>query len=422
MTPAVVGGQAGEASRDPGNAKLRSRDWILLPLLALLTIAVLVLGTESVAGHLFRAPTSTTLGCLVLNDPSTGVRGKPNSVCTQKSLESDATEYRFNSCGHRAGMECGPKQPGTFRIVLVGSSVNFGMWVPREKSFAALLPEELSQSIGRKVEVYNEAMQWGFPASTAIRFHEVFDQNPDLILWPLTPTDIANASQVMPFIPTMTPVDKAGSKARNLDRLKLTFSSLPTWNRLTSIWADPVLSAWNRQVESFRGSPSGVLLEHLLYANQSLYLKSYLMGKDSERGFLKAEPSAIWQKNLEDFDKDDAEIESQARAAGVPVVAVLLPDRAQAAMLSNGDWPAGYDPYKLNQQLRAIVLSHGGTYIDILPDYRTLVNPERHYFPADGHPDASGHAILARMLAKHLTDGDVPALRATAQVAQAQGK
>ena len=59
-------------------------------------------------------------------------------------------------------------------------------------------------------------------------------------------------------------------------------------------------------------------------------------------------------------------------SAGIPLVAVLVPDRTQAAMISMMDeCPKGFDPYKLGNELRSIIVSHGGTYIDILPEFRT---------------------------------------------------
>jgi hypothetical protein len=84
-------------------------------------------------------------------------------------------------------------------------------------------------------------------------------------------------------------------------------------------------------------------------------------------------------------------------------------------MISMGKWPDGYDPYKLDNELRAIITRHGGIYIDILPGYRALPNPEEDYFPVDGHPNASGHAIISGMLAKALTNGSIPALKAATQ-------
>jgi hypothetical protein len=142
-------------------------------------------------------------------------------------------------------------------------------------------------------------------------------------------------------------------------------------------------------------------------------VSSYLRGGDEHSGFLKAEPSADWKNRLRQTDMDVANMQARASAAGIPFVTVLLPNRSQAAMISMGEWPAGYDPYKLEGELRSIVTSHGGIYIDILPDFRNIPNPERYYFPVDGHPDANGHAIIAGMLAKELARGAVPGLRAT---------
>ena len=64
--------------------------------------------------------------------------------------------------------------------------------------------------------------------------------------------------------------------------------------------------------------------------------------------------------------------------------------------------PKGFDPYKLGNELHAIVVSHGGTYIDILPEFRTVPNPQLGYFAIDGHPNAYGHAMIARFLTDKL--------------------
>jgi hypothetical protein len=84
-------------------------------------------------------------------------------------------------------------------------------------------------------------------------------------------------------------------------------------------------------------------------------------------------------------------------------------------MISMGKWPTGYDPYKLDEKLRFIIVSHGGIYLDILPQFRKVPSPEQYFFPVDGHPTSGGHAIIATLLAKELTGGAVPALNASAQ-------
>jgi hypothetical protein len=74
-----------------------------------------------------------------------------------------------------------------------------------------------------------------------------------------------------------------------------------------------------------------------------------------------------------------------------------------------GTWPNGHDPYRLGLELRDIVTRHGGTYLDILPDFRSLPNAERYYFPVDTHPDARGHLLISNMLAAALSHGGLPA-------------
>ena len=132
--------------------------------------------------------------------------------------------------------------------------------------------------------------------------------------------------------------------------------------------------------------------------------------------YLRASNSVDWQSKLTRFATYSASIESKARAAGVPAVSVYFPLRAQAAMISGGKWPKDFDPYKLDDELRSITTSQGGTFVDILPDFQTVPNPEQNYLPIDGHPTAAGHAILTEFLAKELTSGAIPALRASGEM------
>jgi hypothetical protein len=98
----------------------------------------------------------------------------------------------------------------------------------------------------------------------------------------------------------------------------------------------------------------------------------------------------------------------------VPVAVTLLSERPQAAMIARGEWPASFDPYKLDTELRsAIALAHG-TYLDILPELTHVPNMERHFMPLDGHPDSEGHAMIAHLLAKELLKRALPELRAAA--------
>ncbi len=385
-------------------SKLLRWDWILLPLISLLTISLLSVSVELVARRKFRL-SSQPDACLTLKDPSAGVRGIPNSVCSQISPDNRLVEYRFNSSGHRAGMDLKPKAPGTYRIVMVGSSAALGAYVPREESFAALLPQELSEQTGRNVELYNEAIFMGSPNNVITRFSDARAAQPDMILWPLTPWDMYDktAWDGHPAVPAL--LGFMGQTRYRVKQALTKHSILETATALMDTFRDYLSS-----------TQTHAMMSHFLYQSQSEYVKLYLLGSDEESGYLKAKSSAEWQKRLQKFDTEAADVEARAKAVGVPLVVVLIPSRAQSAMISMGQWPQGYDPYKLNEDLRAIVTSHGGTYVDMVTDFRMIPNPEQGYFPVDGHPNAKGHAVISAVLARELTGGVVPALKVSAQL------
>ncbi len=388
-------------ANDSGNmkeSKLPRRDWILLPLLSLLTICLIAGSTELIARKVLK--TSNTLGedCM-FNDPAIGPRGIPNCKCWEKIPEGELTEYSFNSSGFRNDFDFQPKSPGILRIVMMGTSAAAGFRVPEEKTFARLLPAELSQRTGRKIELYNEGMPFRSPHVISLEFKDVLAVNPDIILWILTPTDIEGTGW-----PKSAP-----------DETKSLGLFDKTWYHVRESLATKSLGPYIAKV--FNRGRTGVLLSDMLYESPSQYVKSSLTKADSEAGFLKIEQSPEWQKRLEDFAINAANIEKQAQDAGIPIVVAFVPDRTQVAMITiTGYWPKGYDPYKLDNELAAIIRSHGGIYIDILSDFRTIPNPHLGYFGVDVHPNAYGHAMISKFLTRRLTDGAIPALQATVQL------
>jgi hypothetical protein len=283
-----------------------------------------------------------------------------------------------------------------------------GTMVPIDRTFTALLPAELSQKSANKVEVYSEGLADGFTRSVDLRFKDVLAANPDLVLWVMTPVDVQLAA-----------VSSVKAQEAHPD--------IAESNRRSQEWASA--KGWMKEVISRHTGAieSGFMLRHFLYEHesQSQYIHLYLMrtggdephpvGIDGDANFLRAELSPEWRAHLKEFNGYTAEICNKAKNAGVPIIGVLVPNRAQAAMISMGEWPPGYDPYKLDNELRAIITSHGGTYIDILPYFHKIPNPEKGYFPVDGHLNAKGYAMIADMLSYEFTSGAIPALKAAKQ-------
>ena len=184
-------------SEKPKEGKLRRRDWILLPLVSLLTICAFAGGLELTARGLFPIAFAVTPKCMVI-DPSWGYRGVPNTACREQWVETPPIEYRFNNCGDRSDTACRPKPPGTYRIVVVGSSMVFGLGVPGDKIFTALLPGELSQQTGRSVEVYNKGLLGAYPPLIAPRMDAILADHPDMILWAVASGDVSRAAPALP--------------------------------------------------------------------------------------------------------------------------------------------------------------------------------------------------------------------------------
>jgi hypothetical protein len=383
--------------------KVRSRDWVLLPLLSLLTIVLIVVSTEVVARRAFGTSKTTIDSCLVSNDAANGVAGIPNSVCWEKIAESPLVEYKFDCSGYRTGMDCRPKAPGRYRIVLIGSSVAMGQKVPMEKTVASLLPKELSRRVGRPVDVYNYAMAFGFPRNTALRFNDVLAAKPDLILWILTAVDVKLADfSYAEYLQQPEPPSSPSFLSSLRNRIR---------DKVREHGGNP-----------FTASLAGLRHFLLQYQSQRQYVQSYLTIANGNEGPWDAGPGALqaeltqeWEARLRKFQTYVEQVGKMSRNEGVPIVAVMVPNRAQAALISMEEWPQGIDPFRLDRELRLITTSQGGTYIDILPYFRATPNPERHYYPLDGHLDGDGHAIIAEFLAKELSGGAVPELKAAVQ-------
>lgn len=391
-----------EASKE---AKLSRWDWILVPTLSLLTIGIIAVAMESIALKIFPAH-GDMKNCLVWNDRATGVRGIPNCECQEKIPEGQPVEYRFNNCGDYTNIKCGPKSPGTYRIVMSGTSFPVGLGVAREKTFAVLLPQLLSRRTGRKVELYNASLPRKSPRIIDLRFNEILALKPDLILLALNYSDIQLATIAAPS--DYVPENVSPPATANDDGAQSAQSVRSRLTRLLGKAESPALVLLHRINNSWTESRSYVMLMHFAATaeSQSQLLKS---NRTSEGQYLSAIPSPARLMHLKQFEGYAADIEDRARAAGVPVVVVLLPTRIQAAMISGGQWPPDIDPFQFGNQLRSIIQNHGGTYIDILPDFRTIPNAERGFFPADGHFNEEGHAVVSELLAEKLTSSTLPA-------------
>jgi hypothetical protein len=286
-------------------------------------------------------------------------------------------------------------------------------------SFAATLPIELSRLTDRKVELYNLATGGMFRGGSfptrrsSVQFTEALSMNPDMVLWIVTPLDIKDtdsgdlASSNVAKPRTASPDMGRGSRGF-LTKLRDSIANGSFLNRLLYRWQD---------------SRTKFVLNHFLIANETedQYI-SACVRDNVDADFLQTNRTARWMRLLHIFQEDARDFNRQAMAANVPLVGVLVPSRGQAAMLSRGKWPQGYDPYMLDREVQAAISNDGGIYIDILRYFRATPGTEHYYFPYDGHLNSEGHAMTSSFLAHALTSGAIPALKAaTPQLAASNG-
>jgi hypothetical protein len=377
--------QSVSVATEQKSTKLPLRDWILLPAIGLFTVLSVAGVTEFVAQRKYYTTKSAGGSCTVFNDPVVGPHGKPNCIVSSKIPETELTQYRFNDCGYRTDLPCGPKPPRTFRIVMIGTSVAGGWSVPVEKTFADILPAKLSHSTGRSVQIYNESFPYRYPDFTARNFGQILKAQPDMILWALNPHDLER--QAVAEIPHDNAEAAMNSRQRFLRDLKDALASGSTTKMISNL---------------FTHTRTYNLLFGFIYASPSQYLKVALADPDRVMGYLKVQPSETWQQKYKNFDEDFGRVAAQAQAAHVPLVVTCLPSRASAAMIATGTPPPGYDPYLIDSRLQSIATSHGATYIAIAPDLRAYPNPQLGFYPTEGHPNARGHAMFADILAQKL--------------------
>src|SRR5579875_1567383 len=129
-------------------AKLPRRDYILLPLLSLLTIVLLIGGSEAVAR--IGWPDYTEDPCSLPDG-----HHKPNCSAVLKAMEGPRYLEAYNECGYRSRASCGPKPAGHIRIAMLGSSFTLAFAVPYDQGFPGEVEQRLSNACKRPVEIQN---------------------------------------------------------------------------------------------------------------------------------------------------------------------------------------------------------------------------------------------------------------------------
>lgn len=356
-------------------------DLFLLPLLSLLTILFLLVGSEVLARALY--PEQEKDSCEIA-DQHLGFRYKPNCSVRVKAAEGNWVTMQYNDCGYRSKESCKPRTRGTVRIAVVGSSVAQGWLVDYDQSFATRTAKELEQRCHRPVEVQNLGRQLCGLNCFFRLVPEALSLKPDLLLVTLTGSDIDRLSdeQVRDRYKALStePTGAAASDKRNVFR------------RIKD------LTTKSRAVEA---------IEHFLFQDPSTYLRIALLNKQTT-GFMSSSYSPAWQRNMRNTETLLSEMAAESKAAGVPMAIVPFPSVAQsAAIVSKGSIPDVY-PDALNNRLAKIAEKNGIIFVDPMPTFQKTPSVNRFYFIANGHLDGEGQALISTPIVDRLTTGSSP--------------
>ncbi len=350
--------------------RLPRRDFVLIPLLSLLTCVALFVFAE-VGTRIFWA--ESEIDACVVADPVLGHRFKPNCQSTVKSMEGPWVTNSYNECGYRTDQSCAPRQPGVLRVDLMGSSVAQGYLVPYQGTVGANLQASLTQQCHGPVQVENMAMI-GYQGDVIVsQMGEAQALRPDAIVFLVTPWDFDNGDK------------------------------LPT--AATSPVAQPELL---RRIKMFVSASRAVLVaQHFMFTDNQRYGSLYLTYGD-RADFIRAPLSSAWRQRLARLDELLGQMQAKARKTGTPIVLTYVPSRVQAVYLSAKDHPPEVDPYVFGRAVGELAAAHGMAYADMSGTLAQVADAGSLYYPQDGHIAAVGQVIVGHAIADRILASVAP--------------
>lgn len=344
----------------PISEHIPKRDYILLPLIAAVTVLVLLIGGETFA-RLAWEQDDDREPCEYTTD--TGFRYTPFCTSRTKVWEGPWITQHYNECGYRSAESCAPRPPGALRVVVVGSSTARGALVNYQDSFAARGSAALTRACGELVDFQNLGTEPSDMSRVDLRIEEGLSLRPGAIVMTVGPFDLIHLND-----PTETGTAAAAAPAR------LTLQSL---------------------VLRLRESRLFLLMQYYLYRDPAFQVRAFLLNGDPA-DYVRAPLTPAWQQRLADFGRLLDRIVAHSRPANVPVLVFYVPERAQAALAGSGSIPPNVDPYVVGRELALVAQQHGARLIDTTRSFGTYPDFQSLYYLTDGHPSVGGHAALAQ--------------------------
>jgi hypothetical protein len=358
--------KAEHASRPPPEWRLPRRDYILLPLIFLGTILVLLAGGE-IAARLLYPQDDAAEPCEYVTPA--GARYHPGCVSRVKEWEGPWTIQRFNECGYRTAESCALRPPGSLRVAVVGSSTARGALVNYAESFAARASAFLSERCGGTVDFQNLGTEPPDVDRIDQRIPEALGLQPSAIVMTIGPFDLIHLKD---------PPPRADGQNAPPERMNL-----------------------RSVVNMLRESRLFLVMQYYLYRDPAFQIRAFLLNGDPA-DYVRRPLSAIWRQRVDDLGSLLHRITAETSPAGVPVLLVYVPERAQAALAATKSAPPGVDPLVLTAALDDVSRRNGVQFLDATPAFAKAPDFYSLFYLTDGHPRDGGHAALADVVEQGL--------------------
>jgi hypothetical protein len=365
------------------DAPLPRRDLWLLPLISILTVAVLLCASEVVARYAW--PEALQCTCV-------GPDGSRDRNCTAyaKTAEGSSIAYHFNECGYRTMESCGAKPPNSVRFVVLGTSVAEGWAVSYENTFSVRAARSLSAVFGRPVEFQNMGSLLFPLRSTADFIPKALELQADAILLVLTPYDLNR----------LDPNFHLGADPGNLQAAP---SPVP----------QPGFSfraALQRVRLTTRKSRAVLVIQHYLLRDETTTIDLYRSYNDPNDA-LHQQWSKVCDRRFAEFESMLDKVAGRLRGSRCPFFVVLVPSRIQAALMVSGAQIPGVDPYALFHRMRLAATSRGLGFVDVSPEFSQARFTPDLYYPVDSHPAAKANELVAQAVIRSFGHGRMPGLQ-----------
>jgi hypothetical protein len=344
------------------------RELIILPLVSLLTLTSLWIGTDAACCLVW--PQHDEERCIE-SDPVIGSHAVPGCTTQRKVAESPWVEERWNACGNRSLGGCERIDTDAVRVVTMGTSTSWGYMVPLAQTWFVRAATELRARCGREFDAQAPG-GWPDLYENAARVPRVLQLHPDVVVMIVTPFDLAEITGAPFFDTALVGRSRPHPVKRPLRREQLRQLLFPGRTLL--------------------------VVEDFLYQDPDLYVSNYLSGGDRV-DYLRPPLSQAWRARLQFTEGALGYMATRFQASGVPFIVILAPNEAQAELASGVARPPNVDPYALGSALAQIAARHNIVFADATRAYARVDHPQSTFYRVDGHLNAAGDAILGSVAA-----------------------